>query len=199
MRWQSPFLVEYLASHGFVVVAPDHTGNTIFDYDSGRMPEVARRPHDIIDAADWLKDTAPTWCQGSATAWTRPTARGQRSLFAATRHRARRRTHRSRCDRGLCDRRLALRRRRADGERPRRRHGRLQRPEDLGLDSSGSRGLRAVGRRGGCRPYSFLVLGRAGLRRPWPCRWSPSTAPSAARTRRSTPVCGTHDLPPSAT
>ena len=65
MRWQSPFLVEYLASHGFVVVAPDHTGNTIFDYDSGRMPEVAfRRPHDIIDAADWLYDTAPDLVPG---------------------------------------------------------------------------------------------------------------------------------------
>jgi len=65
MRWQSPFLVEYLSSHGFVVVAPDHTGNTTFDYDSSRMPEVTfRRPLDVIDAADWLYDTAPDLVPG---------------------------------------------------------------------------------------------------------------------------------------
>ena len=65
MRWQSPFLVEYLVSHGFVVVAPDHTGNTTFDYDSSRMPEVTfRRPFDVIDAADWLYGTAPDLVPG---------------------------------------------------------------------------------------------------------------------------------------
>jgi predicted dienelactone hydrolase len=31
IRFQSYFLTELLASHGFVVVAPDHTGNTLFD------------------------------------------------------------------------------------------------------------------------------------------------------------------------
>ena len=65
MRWQSPFLVEYLVSHGFVVVAPDHTGNTTFDYDGSRMPEVTfRRPYDVMDAADWLYDTAPDLVPG---------------------------------------------------------------------------------------------------------------------------------------
>jgi predicted dienelactone hydrolase len=60
MRWQSPFLVEFLASHGFVVVAPDHTGNTTFDYDATRMSElIFRRPLDVSDAADWLFEVAP--------------------------------------------------------------------------------------------------------------------------------------------
>ena len=65
MRWQSPFLVEHLVSHGFVVVAPDHTGNTVFDYDRSRMPEVTfRRPFDVIDAVDWLYGTAPDLVPG---------------------------------------------------------------------------------------------------------------------------------------
>ena len=60
VRWQSPFLVERLASHGFVVVAPGHTGNTTLDYERERLAElVFRRPHDIADAVDWLFDQAP--------------------------------------------------------------------------------------------------------------------------------------------
>jgi predicted dienelactone hydrolase len=31
VRFQSWFLTEHLASHGFIVVAPDHTGNTAYD------------------------------------------------------------------------------------------------------------------------------------------------------------------------
>lgn len=63
MRWQSFFLTQYLASHGFVVVAPDHTGNTVFDMDEDRMPElVFRRPVDIADSFDallqWSADPA---------------------------------------------------------------------------------------------------------------------------------------------
>ncbi|MCK6503077.1 hypothetical protein L6R53_06720 [Myxococcota bacterium] len=55
MRWQSFFLTEHLASHGYVVVAPDHTGNTIFDKDPDRMPElVFRRPLDVADSFDHL-------------------------------------------------------------------------------------------------------------------------------------------------
>ena len=54
MRWQSPFFGEHLASHGWVVVAPDHTGNTFLD-DSGSIEEIAlRRPQDLADAVDWL-------------------------------------------------------------------------------------------------------------------------------------------------
>ncbi|HND34543.1 MAG TPA: hypothetical protein PLA94_31285, partial [Myxococcota bacterium] len=40
--------------HGWIVVAPDHTGNTFLD-DSGSIEEIAqRRPQDLADAVDWL-------------------------------------------------------------------------------------------------------------------------------------------------
>src|SRR5262252_3210326 len=46
VRFQNTFQTERLASHGFVVVAPDHTGNTILDV--GADPNsVANRPLDI--------------------------------------------------------------------------------------------------------------------------------------------------------
>ena len=54
MRYQSFFLMEYLASHGFVVVAPDHMGNTAFDMDASRSELTFRRPEDIMDAYDVL-------------------------------------------------------------------------------------------------------------------------------------------------
>jgi len=38
IRFQSFFLTEVLASHGFVVVAPDHTGNTLIDLLVGPSP-----------------------------------------------------------------------------------------------------------------------------------------------------------------
>ena len=55
IRYQSFFFAEYLASHGFIVVAPDHVGNTLMDDDPSRKPElITRRPQDISDAYDWL-------------------------------------------------------------------------------------------------------------------------------------------------
>lgn len=55
LRWQSFFLTERLASHGFVVVSPDHTYNTWLDADAERMAEVAlRRPWDLADSFDHL-------------------------------------------------------------------------------------------------------------------------------------------------
>lgn len=55
IRWQSPFLGDHLASHGWLVVAPDHTANTFFDNDDSRIDElVVRRPADLADAFDWL-------------------------------------------------------------------------------------------------------------------------------------------------
>lgn len=49
-RLQSIFLSERLASHGFVVIAPDHTGNTLGDYFGGD-PDLAQsavdRPQDL--------------------------------------------------------------------------------------------------------------------------------------------------------
>ncbi len=53
VRFQSFFLTEHLASHGWVVVAPDHPGSTLLDLDSARIPVAAvRRPQDIRDAVD---------------------------------------------------------------------------------------------------------------------------------------------------
>ena len=55
MAYQSYFLAEFLTSHGYLVVAPNHVGNTIFDNDESRKPElILRRPQDISDAYDWL-------------------------------------------------------------------------------------------------------------------------------------------------
>ncbi len=55
MRYQSYFLAEFLTSHGYLVLAPDHAGNTIFDNDESRKPElILRRPQDLSDTYDWL-------------------------------------------------------------------------------------------------------------------------------------------------
>lgn len=51
VRYQTAFLTERLASHGFVVVAPDHPFGTLFDLDSDRTSEVAiGRPTDVSSA-----------------------------------------------------------------------------------------------------------------------------------------------------
>ncbi len=46
VRFQNIFQVERLASHGFIVVAPDHTGNTLFDIGTDQN-SAANRPLDI--------------------------------------------------------------------------------------------------------------------------------------------------------
>jgi dienelactone hydrolase len=52
VRYQNNFQCEHLASHGYVVVAPDHEGNTFFD-GSGSQAELAVvRPLDIIFLLD---------------------------------------------------------------------------------------------------------------------------------------------------
>jgi predicted dienelactone hydrolase len=54
-RWLSKFLGEFLATHGWIMVAPDHTGNTLYDLDARRLGElIFRRPIDLSDSADWL-------------------------------------------------------------------------------------------------------------------------------------------------
>lgn len=54
IRWQSAYLAEHLVSHGYVVVAPNHTYNTFLDYDNDKFEEVLfRRPQDIRDSFDW--------------------------------------------------------------------------------------------------------------------------------------------------
>jgi predicted dienelactone hydrolase len=59
VRFQSVYLTEYLATHGFVVAAPDHVGNTFADLvnSANALPpaEAARvRPLDISRALDVL-------------------------------------------------------------------------------------------------------------------------------------------------
>lgn len=55
VRYQSIFLTEFLATHGWVVVAPDHVGNTAFDDGTVSLLElIERRPADIRDSFDWL-------------------------------------------------------------------------------------------------------------------------------------------------
>lgn len=67
IRWQSIFYTEHLASRGWVVVAPDHAGNTFLDYDDTRMAEMAvLRPSDVAGAFDWLLEQVQD--QGSALA-----------------------------------------------------------------------------------------------------------------------------------
>ncbi|HVP29988.1 MAG TPA: dienelactone hydrolase family protein [Myxococcota bacterium] len=66
LRRQSTFLTTHLASHGFVVVAPDHTGNTFpemlkLDEEQRRTLHRsirARRPHDLRAAVDAALDVA---------------------------------------------------------------------------------------------------------------------------------------------
>jgi predicted dienelactone hydrolase len=53
IRYQSIFLTEHLASHGFVVVSPDHTHNTFLDLDEDFTPQVLfERPDDIRHSVD---------------------------------------------------------------------------------------------------------------------------------------------------
>ena len=55
IRNQSIYLTEHLASHGYVVVAPDHLRNTLLDYDDSAMADVMRRrPGDVSLALDTL-------------------------------------------------------------------------------------------------------------------------------------------------
>ena len=55
IRYQTFSVMEFLATHGWIVVAPDHVDNTFLDFDMDLWPRIAmRRPHDIADAYDWL-------------------------------------------------------------------------------------------------------------------------------------------------
>jgi predicted dienelactone hydrolase len=53
---QSYSMMEFFASHGWVVAAPDHTGNTFLDVRSGISPETLEtRPQDISAVIDFLQ------------------------------------------------------------------------------------------------------------------------------------------------
>ncbi len=52
IRFQNTFQTEHLASHGFVVVAPDHQGNTFFDSTGTTAGLQEDRPLDVIYVLD---------------------------------------------------------------------------------------------------------------------------------------------------
>ncbi|MFH1464590.1 MAG: hypothetical protein ABIO70_09390 [Pseudomonadota bacterium] len=53
IRYQSAFLTEWLASHGYVVVAPDHPDNTLLDLDPDATWRVMlERPDDLRSSVD---------------------------------------------------------------------------------------------------------------------------------------------------
>ena len=61
VRYQSPFLCERLASHGFVVVSPDHPKSTMFDLDEDALVEVfLERPDDLRYTVDGLRAQSST-------------------------------------------------------------------------------------------------------------------------------------------
>ena len=70
VRDQSPFLTEHLARHGYVVVSPDHVGNTTTTYDANLTGAITIwRPGDIKAAIDRIaKPEAgdPAWLKGLA-------------------------------------------------------------------------------------------------------------------------------------
>ena len=58
IRFQSFFMTEQLASHGFVVVSPDHPGNTFTEFgrlddDEAALQSSIDRPLDLLFALDW--------------------------------------------------------------------------------------------------------------------------------------------------
>lgn len=54
IRWEFFPLHEYLASHGYLVVAPDHLGNTIYNNTFLTALLTVQRPQDIRDVYDWV-------------------------------------------------------------------------------------------------------------------------------------------------
>ncbi len=55
IRYQNNFQCDHLASHGYVVVAPDHQGNTFFETDSS-INHVVERPLDMIYLFDTFSE-----------------------------------------------------------------------------------------------------------------------------------------------
>jgi len=54
IRWETLWLSEHLASHGWVVLAVDHAGNTFEDGSADYSDLLSRRPTDVADSFDWL-------------------------------------------------------------------------------------------------------------------------------------------------
>ena len=56
----SAFLMHHFASHGWIVIAPDHTGNTLSDNVDPRPPQIyLNRATDVTASLDWL-ESLPT-------------------------------------------------------------------------------------------------------------------------------------------
>jgi len=68
IKEQSFFLTEHLASHGYLVVAPDHQYNTALDFSSEKLSEVSiERPKDISAVLDRIltpMESDPEWLEG---------------------------------------------------------------------------------------------------------------------------------------
>lgn len=61
VRFQSLYLTEFLASHGFVVVSPRHKYNTFLDMDDDHLLDITvERPGDVIEAVDEVLRRAAT-------------------------------------------------------------------------------------------------------------------------------------------
>ena len=61
VRQQSVYLCEYLASHGFVVAAPDHVGNTFTNMGAPAIESARVRPIDVGRTLDALLAKADGW------------------------------------------------------------------------------------------------------------------------------------------
>ncbi|NDJ86999.1 MAG: alpha/beta fold hydrolase, partial [Chloroflexi bacterium] len=58
-RYQSVFYTEHLASYGFVVMAADHPGNTVFDLsEEDVMNSFLQRPRDVLRQLDYAEQLA---------------------------------------------------------------------------------------------------------------------------------------------
>jgi len=58
VRYQSTFLTTWLASHGYVVAAPDHVGNTMFDGSATDDEAVADRMRDMVFLSEAMEGQA---------------------------------------------------------------------------------------------------------------------------------------------
>ena len=48
-------MMESLATHGFISIAPNHIYGTVFDVDIDKFPDhILSRPDDIMESFDWL-------------------------------------------------------------------------------------------------------------------------------------------------
>jgi len=54
LSWEMFYLPEFLSTHGWIVVAPDHDGNTLYDNTEAFSTLVERRPQDLKDTYNWL-------------------------------------------------------------------------------------------------------------------------------------------------